>query len=85
MMVVISNLALEVMKWVAYVREHFSEYINDGKIYTKYLGTLEYPLAKMHLEHVKKDNSIIRGIMPKFFSTWDPSRYDRVARVRHFL
>jgi general stress protein 26 len=41
------------------------------KIYTKYLGTLEHPLAKMRLEHVRKGKSIVLGITPKFFSTWD--------------
>jgi hypothetical protein len=41
------------------------------KIYTKYLGTLEHPMAKMRLEHVKKGYSVILDITPKFLSTWD--------------
>src|SRR5919197_5528141 len=44
------------------------------KIYTKYLGTLEHPLAKMRLENVRNGNTIILEITPKFFSTWDLSK-----------
>jgi hypothetical protein len=60
---------------VATISEDISANISMmEKIYTKYLGTLEHPLAKMRLEHVKKGNSIILDIMPKFFSTWDLSK-----------
>jgi nitroimidazol reductase NimA-like FMN-containing flavoprotein (pyridoxamine 5'-phosphate oxidase superfamily) len=62
-------------KGVATISEDISANISMmEKIYTKYLGTLEHPLAKMRLENVKKGNSIILDITPKFFSTWDLSK-----------
>jgi general stress protein 26 len=62
-------------KGVATISEDVSANISMmEKIYTKYLGTLEHPLAKMRLENVKKGNTIILDITPKFFSTWDLSK-----------
>ena len=62
-------------KGVATISEDVSANISMmEKIYTKYLGTLEHPLAKMRLENVRNGNTIIIEITPKFFSTWDLSK-----------
>jgi hypothetical protein len=42
-----------------------------GKIYMKYLGTLDHPVPKMILDDAEKGNYIVLEIRPKFFSTWD--------------
>ena len=39
------------------------------KIFVKYLGTIEHPLAKMIIENTK--NGTVIEITPKFFSAWD--------------
>lgn len=41
------------------------------KINTKYLGTLEHPLAKMIIENTTKGIEVVIEIIPKFFSAWD--------------
>ena len=41
------------------------------KIITKYLGTLDNPLAQMIIENAKKGIQIVIEITPKFFSAWD--------------
>lgn len=41
------------------------------KISLKYLGTLDYPIAKMISEDTKKGEVLLIEISPKFFSTWD--------------
>jgi PPOX class probable F420-dependent enzyme len=41
------------------------------RIYAKYLGTLEHPMAKMRREQVERGDSIVLDIEPKFFSAWD--------------
>lgn len=41
------------------------------KIYTKYLGTLENPMANMRRGYVEKGDSIILQITPKYFAAWD--------------
>lgn len=44
------------------------------QIYTKYLGTLDSPMAKMRRGYVENGNAIILEITPKYFSTWDLSK-----------
>ena len=41
------------------------------KINMKYLGTLEYPLAKMIIENTRNGIEVVIEIIPKFFSAWD--------------
>lgn len=41
------------------------------KIITKYLGTLDNPLAQMIMENAKKGIQVVIEISPKFFSAWD--------------
>ena len=46
--------------------------VSEGdKISTKYLGTLDHPIAKLIIEHSKKGENVLIEISPKFFSTWD--------------
>jgi nitroimidazol reductase NimA-like FMN-containing flavoprotein (pyridoxamine 5'-phosphate oxidase superfamily) len=45
--------------------------LEGDKISTKYLGTLDDPIAKMITEHSKKGENVVIEISPKFFSTWD--------------
>jgi general stress protein 26 len=44
------------------------------RIYAKYLGTLEHPMARMRREQVESGNSIVLDITPRFFSAWDLSK-----------
>jgi general stress protein 26 len=41
------------------------------KINTKYLGTIEHPLAKMIMENTKNGIQVVIELTPKFFSAWD--------------
>lgn len=41
------------------------------KIYTKYLGALDHPIARMRREQVARGSSIVLEIKPEFFSSWD--------------
>jgi len=41
------------------------------KINTKYLGTIEHPLAKMIIENTRNGTEVVIEITPKFFSAWD--------------
>ena len=41
------------------------------KMITKYLGTLDNPMAKAISERSKSGEGIIIEVTPKFFSTWD--------------
>jgi PPOX class probable F420-dependent enzyme len=41
------------------------------RISTKYLGTLDHPVAKTITEGSKKGEVVLVEISPKFFSTWD--------------
>jgi nitroimidazol reductase NimA-like FMN-containing flavoprotein (pyridoxamine 5'-phosphate oxidase superfamily) len=41
------------------------------RISTKYLGTLDHPVAKMITDSAKKGEVVLVEISPKFFSTWD--------------
>jgi general stress protein 26 len=41
------------------------------KIMTRYLKSLEHPLAKSLLSETKKGNAIILEITPSYYSTWD--------------
>jgi len=41
------------------------------KIFLKYLGTLDQPLAKTMIETVRNGTEVVIEITPKFFSAWD--------------
>ncbi|MFL6322254.1 MAG: pyridoxamine 5'-phosphate oxidase family protein [Nitrososphaeraceae archaeon] len=59
-------------KAVARISEDIQENISVvRKINTKYLGTLEHPLAKMIIENTTKGIEVVIEIIPKFFSAWD--------------
>ena len=62
-------------KAVARISEDIQENISVvRKINTKYLGTLEHPLAKMIIENTTKGIEVVIEIIPKFFSAWDFSK-----------
>lgn len=44
------------------------------KIHIRYLGTLENPISKSLMDAVKKGQSIVLEISPKYYSTWDYSK-----------
>jgi nitroimidazol reductase NimA-like FMN-containing flavoprotein (pyridoxamine 5'-phosphate oxidase superfamily) len=46
------------------------------KILVKYLGNLENPMAKQLLSYVKKRDSAILEIVPKYYSTWDNTKVE---------
>ncbi len=59
-------------KAVARISEDIQENVSVvRKINTKYLGTLEHPLAKMIIENTTKGIEVVIEIIPKFFSAWD--------------
>ncbi|MFL6325330.1 MAG: pyridoxamine 5'-phosphate oxidase family protein [Nitrososphaeraceae archaeon] len=59
-------------KAVARISEDIQENISVVReINTKYLGTLEHPLAKMIIENTTKGIEVVIEIIPKFFSAWD--------------
>lgn len=59
-------------KAIALISEDIQKNLSTIKqINMKYLGTLEYPLAKMILENTKKGTEVVIEIAPKFFSAWD--------------
>jgi len=59
-------------KAVARISEDIQENISVvRKINTKYLGTLEHPLAKMIIENTTNGIEVVIEIIPKFFSAWD--------------
>ena len=41
------------------------------KIMTKYLGSMQHPMAQKLISFVKNGDSVIIEISPKYFSTWD--------------
>jgi general stress protein 26 len=41
------------------------------KIYTKYLGSIEHPIAQRLMSFVKSGDSVVLEITPVFFSTWE--------------
>jgi uncharacterized pyridoxamine 5'-phosphate oxidase family protein len=41
------------------------------KIYTKYLGSMEHPIAQRLISFVKSGDGVILEISPVFFSTWN--------------
>lgn len=43
------------------------------KIMTKYLGSMEHPMAQKLMHFVKNGNSVILEISPVYFSTWNYS------------
>jgi general stress protein 26 len=44
------------------------------KIMARYLGNLEDPMAIALKDELKKGDSIVLEISPKYFSTWDYSK-----------
>lgn len=59
-------------KAVARISEDIQENVSVvRKINTKYLGTLEHPLAKMIIENTTKGIEVVIEIIPKFFPAWD--------------
>ena len=38
---------------------------------TKYLGSMQHPMAQKLISFVKNGDSVIIEISPKYFSTWD--------------
>lgn len=46
-------------------------YFIAEKIMIKYLGNLDHPMASVLLENVRKGQSVLIEISPKYFSTWN--------------
>lgn len=46
-------------------------YFIAEKIMIKYLGNLDHPMASVLLENVRKGESVLIEISPKYFSTWN--------------
>jgi hypothetical protein len=44
------------------------------KIHMRYLGNLEHPVSRELISAVKKGQSVVLEISPKYYSTWDYSR-----------
>jgi len=44
------------------------------KIHIRYLGTLEDPISKELLNTIRKGQSVVLEISPKYYSTWDYSK-----------
>jgi general stress protein 26 len=44
------------------------------KIHIRYLGTLEDPISKELLNAIRKGQSVVLEISPKYYSTWDYSK-----------
>jgi general stress protein 26 len=44
------------------------------KIHLRYLGNLEHPMSHELMDAIKKGQSVVLEISPKYFSTWDYSR-----------
>jgi hypothetical protein len=41
------------------------------KIHMRYLGNLEHPVAHELIDAIKKGQSVVLEISPKYYSTWD--------------
>ena len=44
------------------------------KIHMRYLGNLEHPMAHELIDTIKKGQSVVLEISPKYYSTWDYSK-----------
>ena len=44
------------------------------KIHLRYLGNLEHPMALELIDAIKKGQSVVLEISPKYYSTWDNSK-----------
>lgn len=44
------------------------------KIHLRYLGTLEHPISHQLMEAIRKGDSVVLEIDPKYYSTWDYSK-----------
>jgi general stress protein 26 len=44
------------------------------KIHVRYLGTLEDPISKELMNAIRKGQSVVLEISPKYYSTWDYSK-----------
>ena len=43
------------------------------KIHLRYLGSLENPISQALMDAIKKGQSVVLEISPKYYSTWDYS------------
>ena len=44
------------------------------KIHLRYLGSLENPISRALMDAIKKGQSVVLEISPKYYSTWDYSK-----------
>jgi hypothetical protein len=44
------------------------------KIHLRYLGSLENPISQALMDAIKKGQSVVLEISPKYYSTWDYSK-----------
>jgi nitroimidazol reductase NimA-like FMN-containing flavoprotein (pyridoxamine 5'-phosphate oxidase superfamily) len=44
------------------------------KIMVRYLGSLEHPMAKSLMNSVRRGDSVIIEVSPRYYSTWDYSK-----------
>jgi hypothetical protein len=45
-----------------------------GKMHYRYLGTLEHPISREIIGAVKKGQSVVLEISPRYYSSWDYSK-----------
>jgi hypothetical protein len=45
-----------------------------AKIHLRYLGSLENPISQALMDAIKKGQSVVLEISPKYYSTWDYSK-----------
>ncbi len=54
------------------IHEKIDYNVEKGKkIWLKYLGSLEHPMASSLLSYMEKGESVVLEIIPDYFSTWD--------------
>jgi hypothetical protein len=44
------------------------------KIHMRYLGSLDDPISQSLMDAIKKGQSVVLEISPKYYSTWDYSK-----------
>ena len=44
------------------------------KIHLRYLGTLDHPISHQLMDAIRKGESVVLEISPRYYSTWDYSR-----------
>jgi hypothetical protein len=60
-----------------YARNHRDVNFNfliAQKIHPRYLGNQNIPMAQEPIDAIKKDQSLVLEISPKYYSTWDYSK-----------